>query len=132
MEYVRYVAAVAGTILNYLLGGWDAVLIALVVFVVLDFITGVLAAFVNKKLDSHIGAKGIARKITIFVIVGVANILDSILGLPDPMLRQMVIWFYIATEGMSVLENVGAAGGPVPPFIRQALERMKEDGHTSA
>src|SRR5690606_33731858 len=111
MEYVRYVAAVVGTILNYLLGGWDAVLIALVVFVVLDFITGVLAAFVNKKLDSHIGAKGIIRKIAIFVIVAVANILDGILGLPDPMLRQMVIWFYLATEGLSSLENVGAAGG---------------------
>ena len=127
MEYVRYIMAVVGTALNYLLGGWEAALVALVAFVVLDFITGVLAAFVNKKLDSRLGAKGIVHKVGVFVVVGVANVLDGILGLPDPMLRQMAIWFYIATEGMSILENIGAAGAPIPPVIRQALERLKDE-----
>ena len=126
-QYLRYVAAVVGTAAHYLWGGWDAVLMALVVLAALDFVTGVLAAVVNKEVDSSIGARGVIRKVTMFAIVAVANILDSVLDMPDPMLRTAVIWFYIVVEGTSILENAGAAGVPIPDAIRKVLGRLKDD-----
>lgn len=122
----KAVCAALGTAATYLVGGWDAALIALVALVALDYVAGVMAAFVNRKLDSQIGAKGIAKKVGYFMLVCVAGIIDRSAGLGAPMLRTLVIWFLIANEGLSITENLAALDVPIPGPMRQALERLKE------
>jgi len=118
--------AVLGGVLAEILGGWDVWLKALVLFVVLDYISGVLAAFYEKKLNSAIGFKGIIKKVFIFVLVAVAFEVDILTG--TNIIRCAVIGFYIATEGLSILENAGRAGLPLPEILLDALEQMKERG----
>ena len=128
MDYGRYIAAVLGAAATYLWGGWDAVLVALVAFAALDYVTGVAAAWTGRRLSSEASASGILRKLLMFAAVAVANILDGIAGLDQPMLRTLVIWFYLATEGISILENLAEAGLPIPEPLRQALQRLRGRG----
>lgn len=108
----------------YLFGAWDIILQALIALVVIDYITGVMAAFVEKALSSEVGMKGIIKKVCIFLVVAIANIVDVSTGLDEPYLRTAVIWFFIANEGLSALENMGRMGVPLPEFLRQSLERL--------
>jgi len=116
-------AAVAGALCN-ILGGWDVWLKALVLFVILDYFSGVMAAFYEKKLSSEISYKGIVKKVFIFVLVAVAFEVDVLAG--TNAVRYAVIGFYVATEGLSILENAGRSGLPLPEILLDALERMKE------
>ena len=125
-------AAIGGT-LGWFLGGLDGFLYALIAFVAVDYITGVLRAIVEKKLSSRVGAQGIAKKVAIFLVVGVAHLLDTyVLGGTGAVLRTAVIFFYIANEGVSLLENTTAIGLPVPEKLKDVLVQLhgKDGGET--
>ena len=112
--------------LGYFLGGCDGLLYALVVFVVVDYITGVMCAINNKTLSSAVGFKGICRKVLIFLLVGIANVLDvQVIG-TGSVLRTAVIFFYISHEGISLLENAGHLGLPIPEKIKVVLEELHD------
>lgn len=112
--------------LGYFLGGCDGLIIALVIFVAVDYLTGVLCAIADKKLSSEVGFKGIARKVLIFLLVGVANILDvEVIG-TGSILRTAVIFFYLSNEGISLLENAAHLGLPIPSKLKAALEQLHD------
>ncbi|AZS18464.1 phage holin family protein [Paenibacillus lutimineralis] len=109
---------------SYLFGGWSALLNILLVFVILDYITGVAAAAKEGKLKSNIGLWGIARKIIIFAIVAVAHLVDQALG-GNHLFRDAAIFFYLANELLSLIENAGRLDAPIPPAMRQAVEVLR-------
>lgn len=120
---LKYSVALVGGLLTALLGGWDVALQVLVLFVVLDYITGLVAAYEEQNLNSRVGFRGIAKKILLFVPVAVAYWLDMLLG--QEILRNLAIFFYIANEGLSMMENLGRAGVPFPEQVQTALEQLK-------
>ena len=111
---------------RHFLGGFDTFLFALVAFVVVDYITGVAYAFVEKNVSSEIGRKGIAKKVFIFLLVGLANILDITILDGQCVLRVAVISFYMANEGISILENAARLGLPVPEKLKSTLRQLRE------
>ena len=124
---IQMVFAAIGGWLGYFLGGCDGLIIALVVFVVVDYLTGILCAIADKSLSSKVGFLGIAKKVVIFMLVGVANILDvDVIG-TGSVLRTAVIFFYLSNEGISMLENATHLGLPVPKKLKDVLEQIKED-----
>lgn len=106
------------------LGGWDVALQVLVIFVIFDYITGVTAAFYEKKLDSEVGMWGIFRKLMLFIPIGVGYWVDTVAGVQ--VFRSMAIFFYIANEGLSIIENLGRVGIPIPEPLKAALEQLKK------
>lgn len=123
---IQLVFAAIGGWLGYFLGGCDGLLIALVVFVVVDYITGVMCAIADHKLSSAVGFKGICRKVLIFLLVGIANILDvQVIG-TGSVLRTAVIFFYISNEGVSLVENAAHLGLPVPDKLKSVLEQLHD------
>ena len=112
--------------LGYFLGGCDGLLYALIAFVVIDYITGVMCAITNHTLSSEVGFKGICRKVLIFLLVGIANILDIYVIGSGSVLRTAVIFFYISNEGVSLLENAAHLGLPVPEKIKTVLEQLHD------
>ncbi len=110
--------------LNYFLGGFDMSLKVLIALTILDFITGILAAVYKRKVDSNIGYKGVIRKTGMYVMVCMAYLLDAVLGTTG-ILRGAMIGFYIAVEGISIVENTGAMGLPLPAFIKEVLVKLK-------
>jgi len=128
--YVKTIWAVLQTVLTtiggwlgWFLGGWDGLLYALVVFVCIDYVTGILCAILEKKLSSEIGMRGIIKKVSIFLIVGVAHIVDSVIG-NGGVVRMATIVFFISNEGLSLLENACRIGLPVPPKLREILSQL--------
>lgn len=121
---VQFVFAAVGGWLGYFLGGCDSLLYALVSFVVIDYITGVMCAINDKKLSSQVGFRGICRKVLIFLMVGIANILDVHIIGTGSVLRTAAISFYISNEGISLLENAAHLGLPVPEKIKKVLEQL--------
>lgn len=123
---IQFLFAAIGGWLGYFLGGCDGLLIALVVFVVVDYITGVMCAIADHKLSSAVGFKGICRKVLIFLLVGIANILDvQVIG-TGSVLRTAVIFFYISNEGVSLVENAAHLGLPVPDKLKSVLEQLHD------
>ena len=117
-----------GGYVGYFMGGRDGFLYALLIFVIADYITGVLVAIFEKRLSSEVGFKGICRKVLIFMLVGIANVLDvSVIG-TGSVLRTAVIFFYISNEGVSLLENTAKLGLPIPEKIKAVLEQLKDKG----
>lgn len=116
-----------GSLGVYLFGGWDTILQALIALVAIDFVSGVLAAFYEKKLNSETGQKGIIKKVCIFLMVAMAQVLDSSSGLEAPYMRTAVIMFFIANESLSALENMGRMGVPLPEALKAALEKLHKD-----
>ena len=129
MEHVldiRLWSASIGAVLGNFIGGNDGLLYALIVFVVVDYITGVLCAVVEKNLASSIGFRGIFQKVMIFLLVGIANVLDTkILG-AGAMLRSAVIFLYVANEGISIMENAGRMGLPVPEKMKGVFRQLHD------
>ncbi len=123
---IQLVITAIGGWLGYFLGGCDGLLIALVVFVVADYITGVMCAVIDKKLSSEVGFRGICRKVLIFILVGIANILDVHVIGTGSVLRTAVIFFYISNEGVSLLENAGHLGLPIPEKLRLVLKQLHD------
>ena len=110
--------------LGYYLGGLDGLLIALLVFVVLDYLTGVMCAIADRDLSSAVGFKGICRKILIFALVGVGHVLDTHVVGTGSALRSAVICFYLSNEGVSLLENASHLGLPVPEKLKEVLSQL--------
>ena len=128
---IQLIFTAIGGWLGYFLGGCDGLLIALVVFVAVDYITGVMCAVADRKLSSEVGFKGICRKVLIFLLVGIANILDMQVIGTGSVLRTAVIFFYISNEGVSLLENAAHLGLPIPEKMKAVLEQLHdraEDG----
>ncbi len=123
---VQMVFAAVGGWLGYFLGGCDGLLYALIAFVVIDYITGVMCAVADKKLSSEVGFKGICRKMLIFLLVGIASVLDvQVIG-NGSVLRTAVIFFYIANEGLSLTENAAHLGLPIPEKLKEVLEQLHD------
>ena len=124
---IQLVFAVIGGWLGWFLGECDGLMYALIAFVIADYVTGVMCAVSDKRLSSEVGFRGICRKVLIFVLVGMANILDMHVIGTGCVLRTAVLFFYISNEGVSVLENAGHLGLPVPARLLNVLEQLHED-----
>ena len=123
---IQLVFAAVGGWLGYFLGGCDGLLYALIAFVAIDYITGVMCAISDEALSSEVGFRGICRKVLIFLLVGIGNIIDvQVLGSPG-VLRTAVIFFYLSNEGVSLLENAAHLGLPVPDAIKTVLEQLHD------
>ena len=123
---IQLVFAAIGGWLGWFLGGCDGLLYALIAFVVVDYVTGVMCAVIDKKLSSAVGFRGIFKKVLIFLLVGVANILDAQVIGTGCVLRTAVIFFYISNEGVSLLENAGHLGLPIPTKLKAVLEQLHD------
>ena len=121
------ITAVGGW-LGYFLGGLDGLLIALIVFVVLDYLTGIMCAIADKTLNSAVGFRGICRKVIIFMLVGVGHIIDVHVVGSGAALRTAVICFYLSNEGISLLENAAHLGLPIPEKLKLILEQLHSRG----
>ena len=115
-----------GGFLGWFLGGVDGFLYALIAFVVIDYITGVLCAISDKNLSSVVGFKGICRKVLIFTLVGIGNTLDVYVLSGTGVLRTAVIFFYLSNEGVSLLENAAHLGLPIPEKLKEVLEQLHD------
>lgn len=127
VETMQIIFTAIGGVIGWFFGGLDGFLYALIAFVVIDYITGVMVGFAEKKLSSEIGFKGICRKVVIFCLVGMAHILDAHVIQTGNVLRTAVIFFYLSNEGISILENASMLGLPVPQKVRDVLEQLKDD-----
>ena len=127
----QFLFTAAGGWLGYFLGGCDGLLLALVLFAVADYITGVMCAVADKKLSSEVGFKGICRKVIIFMLVGVAHVIDVNVIATGSVLRTAVIFFYLSNEGVSLLENAGHLGLPIPEKLKILLEQLHDRSEKS-
>ena len=123
--WVQLAFSAIGGFLGYFLGGMDGFLYALIAFVVIDYITGLMVAAIQKKVSSEVGFKGICKKVLIFILVGVANIIDKQIIGNGSAIRTAVIFFYLSNEGISIIENTALIGLPVPQKLRDVLEQLK-------
>lgn len=127
MKYViNFFTSTVLTTVLYFLGGWDMALKTLLIIIALDYLTGVCDAIANKKINSKIGAKGIIKKVGYLIIVAVSVQLDQIVG-DTGAIRNLVIYFFVANEGISILENWGSMGLPLPEKVMEVLEQLKKD-----
>lgn len=126
LNYKLIISSIGG-VLGVFLGGMDGLLYALLAFSVIDYVTGIMCAIDKKELSSSVGFKGIARKIIIFSLVGVANILDVYILGHVGVLRAAVIFFYLSNEGISILENTSKLGLPVPEKLQNILQQLNKE-----
>ena len=125
---IQIAFAAFGGFLGWFLGGFDGFLYALIAFTVIDYITGVMCAITDKNLSSSVGFKGICRKVLIFTLVGIGNIVDVYVLGQGGVLRTAVIFFYLSNEGVSILENSAHLGLPIPEKLKEVLEQLHERG----
>lgn len=126
LNYFKYFIATIGTGFTWLFGAWDTALIVLICFMILDYATGLTRAWVNQEVSSDVGLKGIARKSVILVVLIVAVLLDRLLNTGSWVFRTLVCYFYIANEGISLLENCAGLGLPIPERLKDALGQLKD------
>lgn len=122
----QLVFTVTGGWLGYFLGGCDGLLFTLLIFVIADYVTGIMCAIGDKKLSSEVGFRGICRKVMIFILVGIAQMIDVNVIARGSVLRSAVIFFYLSNEGVSVLENAGHLGLPIPEKLMEVLEQLHD------
>jgi toxin secretion/phage lysis holin len=113
--------------LGWVLGGWDGFLYALITFVVIDYLTGVMLAILEKRLSSEVGARGIFKKVLIFALVAVGHIIDAQVITNGSAVRTAVIFFYLSNEGISILENAAKIGLPIPGKLKLVLEQLNRE-----
>ena len=123
---IQLIFAAVGGWLGYFLGGCDGLLYALIAFVVIDYITGVMCAISDKTLSSEVGFKGICRKVLIFLLVGIGHIVDEQVIGNGGVMRTAVIFFYLSNEGISLIENAAHLGLPVPDKLKAVLEQLHD------
>lgn len=126
VETMQYVISGIGGFVGWFLGGVDGFLYALLIFVVVDYLTGLMAAYIQKKISSEVGFRGICRKVAIFCLVGIAHILDAQVIKTGSVLRTAIVFFYLSNEGISILENITVIGLPVPQKLKDVLEQIRE------
>ena len=122
---------ITGTVLTgvlYLLGGWDIALQTLLIVIVIDYVSGICKAIYNKKLNSKVGIKGIIKKFAYLLTVALAVELDKITG-GTGAIRTLVIYFFVANDGISILENLGGMGIPLPNKLKEVLEQLRDDNN---
>lgn len=119
------VSAIATTFV-FLIGGFDIAISCLLIAIALDYISGILKAFINKNLSSEIGVKGILKKVGILVIVMLGVLIDRVAG-ETGAIRTLVIYYFVANEGLSIVENLGEAGLPIPKKLKEALKALKKE-----
>lgn len=124
---IQIVFAALGGWLGLFLGGWDGALYALITFITIDYITGVMCAIVDRKLSSEVGFRGICRKMLILALVGVGSILDRQVIGSGGVIRMAVIFYYLSNEGVSILENAAKLDLPIPEKLKNVLEQLKEE-----
>lgn len=122
---------ITGTVLTgvlYLLGGWDIALQTLLIVISIDYISGLCKAIYNKKLNSKVGIKGIVKKFAYLLTVALAVELDQITG-GTGAIRTLVIYFFVANDGISILENLGGMGIPLPNKLKEVLEQLRDENN---
>lgn len=124
-EQFNFVVAGISTICTWIFGGWDMALYILILFMVIDYITGVIKSYLTKELSSNIGFNGLVRKTTIFLVLFVAVGVDRILNNDNWIFRTLTCYFFVANEGISIIENVSVIGIPVPKKLIEALKQLK-------
>lgn len=124
---IQFAFTLLGGWIGYFLGGWDGALYALITFITVDYITGVMCAALDRQLSSEIGFRGICRKVIILILVGVGSILDRQVIGSGSTLRTAVIFYYLSNEGISILENASILGLPVPEKLKNVLKQLRED-----
>lgn len=125
---LQFAFIIIGGWLGWFLGGFDGFLYALVAFVVIDYITGIMLAIIEKKVSSEVGAKGIFKKVLIFTLVGIGHIIDRQIAGDGSVVRTAVIFFYLSNEGISILENSTKIGLPIPEKLKNILEQLNKGG----
>lgn len=126
IEAAQYAFAALGGALGAVMGGFDGFLYALIVFVVVDYLTGIMVAVLKKELSSEVGFHGIFKKVVIFALVAVGHIVDLYVIQNGSVIRTAVIFFYLSNEGISILENASVIGLPVPQKLKDVLEQLKD------
>ena len=121
---IQTIFAGIGGWLGYFIGGWDGLIYALLVFVVMDYATGVMCAANDHTLDSAVGFKGICKKVLIFMLVGVGHVLDTFILGEAAVLRSAIIFFFLANEGLSITENAAHLGLPIPDALNEVLQNL--------
>lgn len=122
-NWVSITSGAIGGFIVSMLGGWDKLIMALIILMCLDYITGLIKAYYNKELSSQIGFKGLTKKVLILVIVAVSVVAEDMLGIPA--IREIVIMFFAVNEALSILENAGQMGLPLPENLKQALLQIR-------
>lgn len=130
-SFIQIVLTAVGGLLGWFLGGCDGLILALVIFAVLDYITGLMCAVADKKLSSEVGFKGICRKVLIFALVGIGHILDTQVIGTGSVLRTAITFFYLSNEGVSLIENAAHLGLPVPEKLKAVLEQLHDRAEKS-
>lgn len=123
-EFICSLLSTIGYLFIYLVGGWDVALQCLVIAIALDYISGLMKAYINKTLSSRIGMRGLIKKVGLLIIVMVGTLVDRTTGNTGAV-RTLVIYYFVANEGLSILENLGQAGIPIPQSIKKALKALK-------
>lgn len=126
-KFIQTITAAICGIVGFLYGKADGLMYALLTFIILDYVTGVIVACINKNLSSEVGFKGIAKKVVILIIVAIGNIIDIYILCDGAVCRSTVIGFYLANEGISILENAGNLGIPLPKKLISVLKQLKND-----
>ncbi|MBO0560221.1 holin [Clostridium botulinum] len=121
------IIAGAATLFTYIFGVWDTPLVVLISFMVIDYSTGMISSAINKQLNSKVGFKGILRKCTILLVLIMGVLLDRLLNDGTWVFRTLIAYFYIANEGLSIIENIGKCGVEYPKAMQNALEQLKEN-----
>jgi toxin secretion/phage lysis holin len=124
---IQIAIAALGGYLGYFLGGLDGFLYALIAFIVIDYLTGIMVAVLEKKLSSEVGFRGIFKKVLIFSLVAVAHIIDAEVIRTGSAIRTAVIFFYLSNEGISILENTAKIGLPIPAKLKTVLEQLNKE-----
>lgn len=127
MDWIKYAFSVVGCGCAAIWGNLDGLLLALLIFITADYITGVVKAIYKKQLSSEIGFKGLLRKVLIMIVVGIANVLDVYVLKNGPIFRSGACMFYIANEGISIMENVAELGVPFPKKLKERLLQVKKE-----
>ncbi len=126
INQIKCLVIMLGSGFSWLFGAWDIGLIVLIAFMIIDYLTGLTRAYINKELSSDIGLKGITRKCVILIVLIVAVLLDRLLNADTWVFRTLSCYFYIANEGISILENCAGLGLPIPEKLADALGQLKE------
>ena len=126
------IVAVAGTVVSAFLGGWDVALKVLIFCMIADYVTGLFGAIKSKSVDSEVMFWGGIRKGIVILVIALAVLLDELLGNDAPIFRTLALYFYIGREGLSIIENLGVLGVPLPAFVAKVLGQLQEKGDNDA
>ena len=127
-QFINSVIAAIATGAVYLFGGFDVALNCLLIAIVLDYLTGIIKAYIKKELSSEVGLKGILKKVGVLIVVMLGVLVDRVTGNTGAV-RTLVIYYFVANEGLSIIENLGAAGVPIPAKLKKALKALKKESN---